>query len=134
MPQTQKLGEGKLRHLFLASCSSATYLRDPKPDLLETYIREPKIDGLRTICAFDGGASFGVIGWRFFSHYNNFETVSDSWTFGMLDENPEHFPVTVSYGETPDGAVDTLLHGRFSDERAGAKSAVVSDWTCVSKE
>ena len=135
MPQTEDLGEGNLRHIFLASCAGATYLREPEgANLLDTYIREAKVNGLRTVCAFDGGASYGVIGWRFFSHYNKFETVSDSWVFGMLDESPIHFPVTVSYGETPDEAVDTLLHGRFSDERAGAKYVVISDWTTDSKK
>ena len=136
MPENRKLGDGQLRHLFLVACSGFTYLREPQgAHLLKTWIRGAKVDGLRTACGLDGGASFGeVVGWRFFGYYNKFETVADSWTFAMLDENPEHFPVTVCYGETPDEAVDTLLHGRFSDERAGAKYVVISDWTTDSKE
>ena len=136
MPRTTKLGEGELRHIFLVGCSAFTYLREPEgAHLFKTWVREAQIDGLRTACGCDGGASYlEGTSWEFFGYYNKWESISDAWVFGQLDENAAQFPVTVSYGETPEEAVDTLLHGRFSDERAGAKYVVISDWTSVSKE
>ena len=136
MPQQRSLGEGKLRHLFIEACSGFAYLREPQnAHLLETWIRGAQIDGLRTVCGIDGEeTSLEAVGWEFFGYYNKWESISDAWVFGQLDENPAQFPVTVSYGETPEEAVDTLLHGRFSDERAGAKYIVVSDWTSISKK
>ncbi len=134
MPKGRKLGEGGLRHIFLMACAGATYLKEPGAHLLETWIRDAQVDGLRTACAADGLSTGGEgSGWWFYGHYNKGDSVSDSWTLGMLDESADHFPVTIAYGQSPSDAMDTLLHGRFSVEKAGNQYIAISDWIDAGK-
>ena len=59
--------------------------------------------------------------WRFFGYYNKGESVSDSWAFALLDEFVENCPATAAYGNTVSDAVESLLHGRFTEKKAQSK-------------
>jgi hypothetical protein len=129
------LGVGKLRHLFLDGCAAFTFRREPQAaHLLTTWIRRAPANGVRTVCGVDGGASLlDRSGWRFFGHYNKGESISDAWAFAILDESVENCPATAAYGKTTDEAVECLLKGRFSNERAEAKAVAISVWSGTSK-
>jgi hypothetical protein len=47
----------------------------------------------------------------------------------MLDEAIDNCPVTAAYGETLGEAVESLLGGRFSDQKAQARAVAVSVWS-----
>jgi hypothetical protein len=131
MPPSRKLGAGKLRHLFLDGCAAFTYRREPRAaHLVKTWIRQAPVSGLRTVCGVDGEASLlDRCGWRFFGHYNKGESISDSWAFALLDEFVENCPATAAYGATINEAVETLLRGRFTDEKAQTKAVAISIWS-----
>jgi len=131
MPPTGALGQGHLRHLFLVTCSAFTDLREPQSaHLMQTWIRKAKVAGLRTACGTDGEETMlEGTAWEFFGYYNKGDSISDAWTMAMLDENFRQFPVTLAYGSSPEDALQSLRHGRFSDEPAAAKYAAISDWT-----
>lgn len=130
-PPGRKLGVGKLRHLFLDGCAAFTYRREPQSaHLLKTWIRQTPANGLCTVCGVDGEASLlDRSGWRFFGHYNKGESVSDAWAFAMLDEFVGNSPATAAYGRTTGEAVETLLRGRFTDEKAASKAVAISIWS-----
>jgi hypothetical protein len=130
-PAGRQLGIGKLRHLFLDGCAAFTYLREPKAaHMVKTWIRQAPVNGLQTVCGVDGGASLlDRGGWRFFGYYNKGESISDSWALALLDEFVENCPATAAYGKTASEALDSLLHGRFTDEKAQAKAVAISVWS-----
>jgi hypothetical protein len=130
-PPSQRLGVGKLRHLFLDGCAAFTFRRERQSaHLMKTWIREAPVNGLRTVCGVDGEASLlDRSGWRFFGHYNKGESVSDSWAFALLDEYVENCPATAAYGNTTREAAKSLLAGRFSDEKAQPKAVAISIWS-----
>lgn len=132
-PPGRKLGVGKLRHLFLDGCAAFTYRREPQSvHLLKTWIRQAPVNGLCTVCGVDGEASLlDRSGWRFFGHYNKGESVSDAWAFAMLDEFVGNSPATAAYGRTTGEAVETLLRGRFTDEKAASKAVAISIWSAA---
>jgi hypothetical protein len=68
-------------------------------------------------------------GWRFFGHYNKDDSISDSWAFAMLDEFVENCLATAAYGATINEAVETLVRGRFTDEKAQATAVAISVWS-----
>jgi hypothetical protein len=127
----RKLGAGKLRHLFLDGCAAFTYRREPQAaHLVKTWIRQAPVNGLRTVCGVDGAASLlDRGGWRFFGHYNKGESISDSWAFALLDEFVENCPATAAYGNTVSDAVESLLHGRFTEKKAQSKAVAISIWS-----
>jgi hypothetical protein len=130
MPGSGKLGTGNLRHLFLSGCAAFNYRNDRATEHLErTWIRRAPADGLRTVCGADGGA--GMLdrgGWRYFGYYNKGESISDSWALSLLDEGFENWPATAAYGATPAEAIESLLSGRFSDQKIDAKAVAISLW------
>jgi hypothetical protein len=130
-PTSRRLGTGNLRHLFLDGCSALTYRREPESaHLVATWIRRAPVNGVRTVSGVDGGASLlDRSGWRFFGHYNRGESVSDSWAFALLDEFIENCPATAGYGNTTQSAVESLLAGRFSDEKAQPNAVAISIWS-----
>ncbi len=130
MPYPRKLGVGNLRHLFLDGCAAFTYRREPEAaHLVRTWIREAPANGLRTACGVDGAASLlDRGGWRYFGHYNKGESISDSWAFALLDEYVENCPASAAYGNTIGEALESLLMGRFSDQKIQAKAVAVSVW------
>ena len=88
------------------------------------------MNGLRTVCGVDGEASLlDRGGWRFFGHYNKGESISDSWAFALLDEFVENCPATAAYGKTVGEAVESLLGGRFTDEKGQTKAVAISVWS-----
>jgi len=129
-PTNIALGGGSLRHLFFDSCGSFTYRNEPNNAcLIDTWIRKLHLNGLRTASGFDGtGGLWDRAGWRFFGYYNKWESISDSWILADLDENPDGCAASAGYGETINDAIETLLRGRFSDERAGTQYIAVSYW------
>jgi hypothetical protein len=130
MPGSGKLGTGNLRHLFLSGCAAFNYRNDRATEHLErTWIRRAPADGLRTVSGADGGA--GMLdrgGWRYFGYYNKGEAISDSWAFSLLDEGFENWPATAAYGATPSEAIESLLRGRFSDQKIDARAVAISLW------
>ncbi len=130
-PPSRKLGVGKLRHLFLDGCAAFTYRREPQAaHMVKTWIAQAPVNGLRTACGVDGEASLlDRGGWRFFGYYNKGESISDSWAFALLDEFVENCPATAAYGRTASEALEFLLRGRFTDERAQAKAVAISVWS-----
>jgi hypothetical protein len=130
-PPRRKLGVGSLRHLFLDGCSAFTFRREPQAaHLVQTWIRRAPANGLRTVCGVDGEASLlDRGGWRFFGHYHRGESISDAWAFALLDEFVENCPATAAYGQTIQEAVESLLAGHFSDQKASAKAVAVSVWS-----
>lgn len=129
-PTNIALGNGSLRHLFFDSCGAFTYRKEPQNAcLIDTWIRKLHVNGLRTASGYDGVTGLrDRSGWRFFGYYNKYESISDSWVFAGLDEDFGNCPVTVSYGETINDSLETLLKGRFNDQRAGRKFAAFSIW------
>ncbi len=126
-----KLGSGKLRHLFIEGCSGMGYVEEPdKPVLLKAWIESRIAGGIRTICGEDGEhTSLDRSGWRFFGYYNKGDSISDAWLMRDMDENPLNNPCTVAYGPTRTSAIDTLVNGRFDQRAAKPKWIAVSVWT-----
>jgi hypothetical protein len=97
---------------------------------VKTWIEQAPVDGVRTVCGGDGGNSdVDRGGWRYFGYYNKGESVSDSWALALLDEWVENCPVTAAFGSTTREALETLLTGRFNDQRAAAKAVAISVWS-----
>jgi hypothetical protein len=46
-----------------------------------------------------------------------------------LDEFIENCPATAGYGNTTQSAVESLLAGRFSDEKAQPNAVAISIWS-----
>jgi hypothetical protein len=130
VPSSRKLGVGNLRHLFLDGCAAFSYRRDRETaHLVTTWIRQAPANGLRTACGVDGNASLlDRGGWRYFGFYNKGESVSDSWAFALLDEYVENCPATAAYGNTIGEALESLINGRFSDQKIKAKAVAISVW------
>jgi hypothetical protein len=130
------LGSGNLRHLFLETCSSMNWIYGPSKgeykNIESDWMNHHVAAGIRTVCGHDGaGAGADRSGWRFFGHYHNGESISESWFREMLDENPCQHPVVISYGSTLDEAAETLFDGRFSKERGGTGWYVAAEWWIV---
>jgi hypothetical protein len=117
------LGIGKLRHLFLETCSSINWLnnyRDDPKTLFTDFMNSHVADGVRTIGGFDGSRCGGdVTGWRFFGHYHAGESVSQAWFATGLEEYECNMPIVVAYGDTEKDAASILFDGRFSARAAG---------------
>jgi hypothetical protein len=118
------LGSGNLRHLFLETCSSMNWIYGPSKgeyrNIESDWMNYHVADGIRTVCGHDGaGAGADRSGWRFFGHYHDGDSISQSWFNEMLEENPCQHPVVIAYGSTLDEAAGTLFDGRFSEERGG---------------
>jgi hypothetical protein len=67
-------------------------------------------------------------GWRYFGYYNKGESISDSWALSLLAEGFDNWPATAAYGATPAEAIESLLSGRFSDQKIDAKAVAISLW------
>ena len=118
-PQDKGLGDGNLRHLFLATCSSMNWNHGPKhgemTNLVSDWMNEHIADGVRTICGADGVlAGAHMNGLKFFNKYRFGESISQAWFDMILDECTCNIPVTVAYGSTEDEAAINLFDGRFT--------------------
>ncbi len=80
----------------------------------------------RLACGESSGLDRG--GWRFFGYYNKGESVSDSWALASLDEYIDNCQATAAYGKTTGEALESLLTGRFSDEKLEAMAVAISVW------
>jgi hypothetical protein len=124
------LGKGRLRHLFLETCSNMNWRnnwRGQPKTLAADWLNDEVADGIRTAAGFDGGRTgWHVTGWRFFGSYNRGESVSQSWINMALEENECHAPIVVAYGATKQDAAETLFDGRFSKTRAAGNCAMAS--------
>jgi len=118
------LGQGSLRHLFLATCSSMNWNHGPKhgelQNLFSDWMNWHVANGVRTICGADGVlAGMHMNGLVFFDHYHKGESVSQAWFNMLLKECTCNVPVIIAYGSTEDEAAANLFDGRFTKERGG---------------
>jgi hypothetical protein len=124
------LGTGRLRYLFLETCSNMNWRNNWKGDpktLADDWLNEEVADGIRMVGGYDGGRTgWRISGWRFFKHYNLGDSVGQAWMSMALEENECHAPVVVAYGWNEVDARRTLFDGRFSKTRAAGDCAVVS--------
>lgn len=125
------LGKGKLRHLFLETCSPMNFRNNwraaPK-NLIPDWMTAGVADGIRTVSGFDGGRMGGqVTGWRFFGHYHTGESISQAWFNMGLEEYSCNVPIMVAYGTTEEDAAHTLFDGRFTQAPVNASWALASE-------
>jgi hypothetical protein len=122
---------GRLRHLFLETCSTMNWLnsyRDDPVTLVEDFMNSHVADGVRTIGGFDGGRVGGqVTGWRFFGHYHAGESISQSWFAMGLEEYDCNVPIMVAYGTDEEDAAGVLFDGRFTARRGRTGWAVAAE-------
>jgi hypothetical protein len=118
------LGYGNLRHLFLETCSSMNWLYGPGKgeykNIFSDWMNNHIADGIRTVCGHDSEMwGWDRLGWRFFGGYHLGDSISSSWMNGLMTECLLNHPVVLSYGNSEMNALEILLDGRFSKERAG---------------
>lgn len=128
-----KLGNGKLRHLFIHACSTMNCFKEKLGQaMVREWMPARYVNGLNTICGGDGNHdTIERDGWRFFGRYNKQDSISDAWAFATIDESLANAPVTVAYGQTQNAAGKSLFEGRFSAQRVDPKYSAGSVWVAI---